>query len=66
MAPCEKEFNLFHTPDTRDGNQVDDVTLVDFAFVDAGLAASIIYDTRDNTIMPAAGYLIEPIRWLFG
>jgi hypothetical protein len=49
-----------------DETQVDDVTLVDFEFVDAGLAASIIYDTRDNTIMPAAGYLIELISWRYG
>jgi hypothetical protein len=48
-----------------DENQVDDVTLVDFDFIDAGLAASIIYDTRDNTIMPAEGYLFELTRWRY-
>ena len=49
-----------------DKNQVDDATQEDFDFVDAGLAASIIYDTRDNTVMPAEGYLLELTGWRYG
>ena len=45
---------------------VDASTMEDFDFVDAGLAASIIYDTRDNTIMPADGYLFELTGWRYG
>ena len=44
---------------------IEGITLLDFDFVDAGLAASLIYDSRDNTIMPAAGYLLELTRWQY-
>lgn len=37
--------------------------LLDFDFVDVGLAASLIYDTRDNTILPSRGFHIELIGW---
>jgi hypothetical protein len=38
-------------------------SLLDFNFVDTGVAASLIYDTRDNTILPTDGYHIELIGW---
>lgn len=49
-----------------DEDEIDGVNLVDFGFVDAGLAASFIYDTRDNTILPADGYLLELTGWRYG
>jgi hypothetical protein len=49
-----------------DEDEIDGVNLVDFDFVDAGLAASFIYDTRDNTILPADGYLLELTGWRYG
>ena len=46
--------------------EIDGIELDDFGFVDAGLALSLIYDTRDNTILPARGYLVEAIGWRYG
>ena len=37
--------------------------LLDFDFVDVGLAASLTYDTRDNTILPTNGFLVELTGW---
>jgi len=37
----------------------------DFDFVDAGVAASLIYDTRDNTLMPASGYIVDLTTWRY-
>jgi len=42
---------------------LDDSDLLSSGFIDAGLAASLIYDNRDNTLMPAAGYLVELTAW---
>ena len=39
------------------------VDLLDFGFVDAGLALSLIYDTRDNTLMPGSGYIVDLSNW---
>ncbi len=39
------------------------VSLVDFDIVDVGLAASLIYDTRDNTLMPSSGYILDLTSW---
>ena len=39
------------------------VSLDDFDFVDVGLAASLIYDTRDNTVMPNSGYIVDLTSW---
>jgi len=47
-------------------DEIDGISLLDFDFVDAGLAASLIYDTRDNTVMPVAGYLLELTGWRYG
>ena len=44
---------------------VDDTSLLDFSFVDVGLAASLIYDTRDNTMMPESGYIIDMTIWRY-
>ncbi len=41
----------------------DGVSLVDFDVVDVGLAASLIYDTRDNTVMPNSGYILDLTSW---
>jgi hypothetical protein len=50
----------------RTGNdKIDGVSLLDLDFIDAGLAVSLIYDTRDNTVMPADGYLLELTRWQY-
>lgn len=35
------------------------VSILDFTFVEVGVAASLIYDTRDNTLMPASGYVFD-------
>ncbi len=35
------------------------VSILDFTFVEVGVAASLIYDTRDNTLMPASGYVSD-------
>ena len=40
-----------------------DVSLVDFDFVDVGFALSLIYDSRDNTLMPARGYIVDLTNW---
>ena len=45
--------------------EIDGIDLEDFNFVDAGMALSLIYDTRDNTILPARGFLLEYIRWQY-
>ena len=37
--------------------------LVDFEFVDAGFSLSLIYDTRDNTLLPARGHIVELTNW---
>jgi len=41
------------------------ISLLDFDFVDVGLAASLIYDTRDNTMMPASGYIADLTGWRY-
>ncbi len=41
------------------------ISLLDFDFVDVGLAASLIYDTRDNTMMPASGYIADLTSWRY-
>jgi hypothetical protein len=38
--------------------------LTDFDFVDVGLAASLNYDTRDNTMLPNDGFDVELIGWI--
>lgn len=42
---------------------LDDTDLLRSNFVDAGLAASLIYDNRDNTMMPESGYLVDLTDW---
>jgi hypothetical protein len=39
--------------------------LLDFDLVNSGIAASLNYDTRDNTILPAKGFHVELIGWRF-
>jgi len=43
--------------------EFESVDLLDFDFVDAGLALSLIYDTRDNTLMPASGFIVDLTNW---
>jgi len=40
-----------------------DVPLLDFDFIDVGFALSLIYDTRDNTLAPARGYIVDLTNW---
>ncbi|MCP5093810.1 MAG: BamA/TamA family outer membrane protein, partial [Gammaproteobacteria bacterium] len=35
------------------------------SFVDVGLAVSMIYDTRDNTLMPTSGYIVDLSTWRY-
>lgn len=44
--------------------EIDDLDLLQVGFVDAGLALNLFYDTRDNTILPARGYLLELSGWV--
>ena len=48
-----------------DLDEIDGISLLDFDFIDAGIAASLIYDSRDNTLMPADGYLLEMTNWQY-
>ncbi len=41
------------------------ISLVDFDLVDVGLAASLVYDTRDNTLMPESGYIVDLTTWQY-
>ncbi len=45
--------------------EFDNTSLLDFSFVDVGLAASLIYDTRDNTLMPTSGYIVDLTTWRY-
>ncbi len=45
--------------------EFDGVSVDDFDFVDVGLAASAIYDTRDNTMMPGSGYVADLTAWRY-
>ena len=44
--------------------EIDDLDLLQSGFVDAGLALNLFYDTRDNTILPSRGYLVELSGWI--
>jgi hypothetical protein len=46
-------------------DEFDNADLKDFSFVDVGLAASLIYDTRDNTLMPASGFIADLTSWVY-
>ena len=48
-----------------DLGELEGISLLDFDFIDAGMAASLIYDTRDNTVLPAQGFLLELTRWQY-
>ena len=48
-----------------DVDEIDGIGLLDFDFIDAGLAASLIYDTRDNTVLPADGFLVDITHWQY-
>ena len=37
--------------------------LLDFGFTDAGIAASLVYDQRDDTMMPSEGQLYDLTVW---
>ena len=39
--------------------------LADFAFTDVGVAATGIYDTRDDTMMPSIGHLVDLTVWVY-
>jgi hypothetical protein len=43
--------------------EIDDLDLLQSGFVDLGMALSLFYDTRDNTILPVDGYLAELAGW---
>lgn len=43
----------------------DNTSLLDFNFVDVGLAVSLIYDIRDNTLMPTSGYIVDLTTWRY-
>lgn len=43
--------------------EIDDLDLLQSGFADLGMALSLFYDTRDNTILPADGYLAELAGW---
>jgi hypothetical protein len=43
--------------------EFDNTSLLDFSFVDVGLAASLIYDSRDNTLMPTSGFIVDLTSW---
>jgi outer membrane protein assembly factor BamA len=45
---------------------IDDLDLLGSGFRDAGLALSLLYDTRDNTILPASGFLVDLTGWRYG
>lgn len=45
--------------------EFDGISVDDFDFVDVGLAASAIYDTRDNTMMPGSGYVADLTAWRY-
>ena len=45
---------------------LEDLELFQSGFTDAGLALSLLYDTRDNTILPQSGYLAELMTWNYG
>ena len=44
--------------------EIDDLDLLRAGFVDTGMALSLFYDTRDNTILPSRGYLVEVAGWI--
>jgi len=48
-----------------DLDEFDGISVLDFDFVDVGLAASAIYDTRDNTMMPGSGYVVDLTSWRY-
>jgi hypothetical protein len=41
------------------------IDLPEFAFKDVGIAASVIYDSRDDTMMPSTGSLAEMSLWRY-
>ena len=43
--------------------ELDDLDLLRFGFQDAGAALSLLYDTRDNTILPSSGFLLDLTAW---
>lgn len=45
--------------------QIDDLELLQSDFTDVGLALSLLYDTRDNTILPASGFLVDLTGWRY-
>jgi len=45
--------------------QFDGISLDDFDFVDAGVAASLIHDSRDNTLMPNSGHIVDLTTWRY-
>ncbi len=59
-------YSNAHNKYRTDESEVGDSDLTDFDFVDAGVAASLIYDTRDNTILPSEGHLLEIFGWQYG
>jgi hypothetical protein len=39
--------------------------ILDFSFIDVGVAGSIIYDSRDNTSMPISGQQVDLTYWRY-
>ena len=44
---------------------LDDLDLLRFGFQDTGAALSLLYDTRDNTILPTSGLLLDLTAWRY-
>jgi hypothetical protein len=45
--------------------EIDDLSLLRAGFTDAGIALSLLYDTRDNTILPSRGFLLDLTAWRY-
>jgi hypothetical protein len=45
--------------------EIDDRDRLQTGFTDTGLALSLLYDTRDNTILPAGGFLVDLTGWRY-
>ena len=45
---------------------IDNSDLLSSGFTDTGIALSLLYDTRDNTILPANGFLVDLTGWHYG
>ena len=46
--------------------EIDNLDLLSSGFTDAGIALSLLYDTRDNTILPGSGFLVDLTGWNYG